>query len=188
MSEPASAPREASRPGTLLGIVTLIFGILACMAPLASGVAVSLFVAILLIAAGIAQAAFAFQTGSFGKGLLTFLFGGLTILCGIVVLAHPLLGLASLTLVLAVYFLVDGISAIATAFQLKPLSGWGWMLFGGIVSVILGVLIWSNWPLSGVWAVGILVGIRLIVAGWSMIVLGSIGRELASRSAPEASA
>jgi uncharacterized membrane protein HdeD (DUF308 family) len=141
-----------------------------------------------LIAAGIAQAAFAFRAASFGKGILRFLFGGLTILFGIVALAHPLLGLASLTLARVVYFIVDGISAIATAFQLKPLTGWGWLLFGGIVSVILGILIWSNWPLSGAWAVGVLVGIRLIIAGWSMIVLGSIGRELASGSAPEASA
>jgi uncharacterized membrane protein HdeD (DUF308 family) len=94
-------------------------------------------------------------------------------------LGRPLLGLASLTLVLAVYFLVDGIFQIITAFQIKPHEGWGWVLLSGLAASLLGYLIWSQWPFSGVWAVGILVGINLFMSGWSMIACGGTAREIA---------
>jgi uncharacterized membrane protein HdeD (DUF308 family) len=98
---------------------------------------------------------------------------------GLLLLTRPIVGLASLTLILIVYFLVEGIFEIMAALQLRPLQGWGWMLCSGIFSVILAGFFWSEWPLSGAWAIGVLVGIQLIFAGWSMISLGRIGRGLA---------
>jgi uncharacterized membrane protein HdeD (DUF308 family) len=100
-------------------------------------------------------------------------------LCGLVMLARPLLGLASITLVLISYFLVDGVMEIVASFQLKPQKGWGWMLVGGIATLALAFMIGSDWPLSGAWAIGVLVGVRLLFAGWSMIALGSIGDAIA---------
>jgi uncharacterized membrane protein HdeD (DUF308 family) len=158
---------------TVFGIAVLILGILAIMAPMAAGIATSSLVAILLIVAGIVRIVWAFKAGSFGKGVLAFLIGGVSVFSGILVLARPLLGLASLTLLLAAYFVVEGIFAILAAFKIKPAAGWGWMLFDGIITLLLGGMIWSEWPLSGAWAVGILVGVRLIFGGWSMIFLGS---------------
>jgi len=81
--------------------------------------------------------------------------------------------LASLSIVLAVYFLLDGISEIVAAFSVKPAEGWGFMVFGGALSILLSALIWSQWPLSGAWAIGVLVGVRLVFAGTAMIALGS---------------
>ena len=158
---------------TFFGIVVLILGILAICAPLAAGTAVSTMVAILLVAAGIVRMLWAFKAGSFGKGALAFLLGGLTLGVGVVVLARPLVMLASLALILAVYFLLDGISEIVCAFRVKPAKGWGFMVFGGAMSILLSALIWSQWPLSGAWAIGILVGVRLVFAGTAMIALGS---------------
>ncbi len=158
---------------TLFGIIVLILGLLAIACPLAAGTAVSTMVAILLVAAGVVRMLWAFKAGSFGKGALALLLGGLTLGVGVVMLARPLVVLASLALILAVYFLLDGISEIAAAFSVKPAKGWGWMAFGGAMSIVLSVLIWSQWPLSGAWAIGILVGVRLVFAGTAMIALGS---------------
>jgi uncharacterized membrane protein HdeD (DUF308 family) len=108
-----------------------------------------------------------------------FAIGGLTLLCGIVLLAHPLFASGVLTIILALYFVLDGISEIAASVRLRPGSGWGWMLFGGIVSFWLGIIIWRQFPLSGVWAIGILLGIKLFFVGLIMLKGGSAVRSMA---------
>ena len=149
------------------------------MAPLMAGMTVALMVGFLLVAAGIMRTVFAFKCKSWGKGILVFVLGLLTLLVGFYMVARPGLALVSLTLFLAAYFVVDGIFEIIEAFDLKPLKGWGWMLFGGVASILLGIMIWRQWPLSGAWAVGILVGIKLVFAGWAMAGIGVAGRSIA---------
>lgn len=178
MTAMTDAARQASRTGTTMGIVLVILGILAMMAPLVAGTMVAVLVGVLILAAGIARTMYAFKAESFGKGALKFLFGGLMILVGLAMVTHPLTGLASLTMVLIVFFLVDGLFEIVAAFKVKPQKGWGWLLFGGIVSVALAVLIWKQWPVSGAWAIGILLGIRMLFAGFSMIALGAVGERV----------
>ena len=168
--------------GMIWGVITLVLGILAIASPqmtLATGLAVSILVGIALIAAGLAQTVFAFQAPSLGRGVLKFLFGGFTVLVGIAMIAQPKAALASLTLMLAVYFFVDGVFTLIAAWNVKPEPGWGWLAFNGAVTILLGYLIWSGWPLSGIWAIGVLVGIRLIFSGITMITLGSAGRSMA---------
>ena len=92
---------------------------------------------------------------------------------------RPLVGLVTMTMLLALYFLVDGISEIVAAFRIKPDQGWGWVLFNGIIAVLLGLMIWRQWPVSGAWAIGLLVGIHILITGWSMIILGSGARRVA---------
>ena len=74
-------------------------------------------------------------------------------------------------------WLADVLYAIA-AFRAKPDRGWGWLLFSGVVSLILGILIWRQWPMSGLWAIGILLGIRILMAGFGMIFVGSATRQI----------
>ena len=179
MNEMASSIQSASRRSTILGVITVILGLLAMGTPMISGLTVAVMVAILLIVAGLFRLVWAFGAESFGRGALTFVIGGLTLLVGVMVLVRPMLGLMSLTLLLAGYFLADGVFEIIASFQVKPAQGWGWLLFGGIVSVLLGWMIWSDWPVSGVWAIGVLVGIKLMFAGFEMIFLGSAARQLA---------
>lgn len=166
---------DASKSAKLWGWVTLIVGILAVVSPMISGLTVAVMVAILLVIAGISRLIGGFK----GDGIWAILFGLLYIVAGLVMLGRPLLGLASLTMILIVYFLVNGIAEIIAAFQARPASGWGFVLFSGIVSVILAVMIWNQWPLSGAWAVGVLVGIQLIFAGMTMITVGSVMKEAA---------
>jgi uncharacterized membrane protein HdeD (DUF308 family) len=184
MAEAVAAPlaKAVKKDATtliILGVLTVILGVLAMMSPMMAGMAVSMMVGFLLILAGITRTIFAFKAQSWGKGILAFVLGLLTLLVGLAMVFRPVLGLTSLTLVLAAYFFIDGIFEIFEAFDLKPLKGWGWMLFGGIVSVLLGFMIWAQWPVSGAWAIGILVGIKLIFAGWAMVGIGAAGRSIA---------
>jgi len=165
---------------TLLGIAMLILGALSLAAPLWTGVAAALLVGLLVLAAGIAQCAFSFQAGSFSQKLLGLLLGLLTAICGVVMIAHPVLNLTFLTLALALYFVMAGIFEMISALGVRPLRGWGWILVGGLLSVLLGGLIWTQWPLSGAWAIGVLVGIKVMFLGATMITLGSAARALAA--------
>lgn len=179
----AKIVKESALLLIILGFGMVLLGILAMGAPLVTGVAVGILVGVLIIAGGLAQALYAFKAQSWGSGIFGVVLGGLSIVAGVLMLAHPLFGLAFLTLILAVYFITDGIFEIIFAFKLKPLQGWGWTLISGIVSLLLGILIWRQWPLSGVWAVGLLVGINILFNGWSLIALGTAARRVASQVA-----
>ena len=105
-------------------------------------------------------------------------FGAVTVIAGFVVVANPVLGLATLTIILFAYFLVEGITGIILAFQLKPQQGWGVMLINGVVSLLLAVMVYRNWPVSAVWLPGVLVGINLLFSGFAMLAIGSTARDL----------
>ncbi len=175
MSDLSDIARAPSRIGTGWGFAVMLLGILAMMAPFISGVAVTSLVAVAITAAGIAMTVYAFKAGSFGKGLLQFLFGGITILFGIAMFVTPLRSMFGLTGLLMAYFVVDGLFAIFSGVRGRPQPGWGWMIVSGVASVVLAVLLWRQWPASGAYAVGMLVGIRLIFSGWSIAMLGMLG-------------
>ena len=179
MNEFADAAKAGGNRMTLFGVIAIILGILAMMAPVLTGMWVIILVGVLVLIGGIVRIIWALQAGSLGKGLPMFAIGGLTLLCGIVLLAHPLFASGVLTIMLALYFVLDGISEIVASVRLRPGSGWGWMLFGGIVSLWLGIIIWRQFPLSGVWAIGILLGIKLFFVGLIMLKGGSAVRSTA---------
>jgi len=80
-------------------------------------------------------------------------------------------------LLLGAYLLVDGIFGAVFAFQVRPEKGWGWILFSAAVSFLLGILLMKEWPLSGVWAIGTMVGISLLFSGITMISISSAARK-----------
>jgi uncharacterized membrane protein HdeD (DUF308 family) len=157
----------------VMGVIVLITGILAIGSPFVAGISVAMMVGVLLIVGGIGHLIFAIRGRT---GIWSILFSVLTVIVGGYMLANLGVALASLTLFLAVYFIVSGIFEILFAFRAKPVKGWGWALFSGIVSVILGLMIWGQFPFSGAWAVGILFGIRMIFIGWTLIIIGSGAR------------
>jgi len=164
-----------------LGVLTVIFGVLAIAAPLITGIAVAMFVGFLLVFTGIARIVYAFKSKQWGTGIWGTIIGLLGLAAGLVMLFRPGVGLASLTLLLAIYFLVDGVCEIIAAFKIKPDQGWGWVLFNGIIALLLGIMIWRQWPASGTWAIGVLVGVHLLITGWTMIVLGTGARRVAGK-------
>ncbi|MFN7986660.1 MAG: DUF308 domain-containing protein [Thermoanaerobaculia bacterium] len=162
-----------------LGAVTLVAGLLSMGYPWASGLAVTVFIGIVMTIAGVARTVGVFKAGSFGQGALAVLGGILTFVAGVILVARPNTGLASLTLLLGGYLLIDGISGALLAFQVKPAQGWGWMLFSAVMGLLLGLLLLWEWPLSGLWAIGTLVGINLFFSGWSMISMGLSAKKAA---------
>jgi uncharacterized membrane protein HdeD (DUF308 family) len=175
--------KKNARLAVIMGIIMVICGVLAVGSPFAAGVYVTIFVGVMLAFGGIAQCFLAFQAGAFGKGLLIFVVGALTAAAGFYIFNQPLEGLATITLFLTAYFIVTGIFELVSAFQIRPAEGWGMMLFNGIVTLLLGIMIWSEFPLSGAWAVGVLFGVKLIFSGWSLIFIGRSVRGAAKAAA-----
>lgn len=175
MSQISDILRAPGRAGTVWGFAVMLLGILAISVPFVSGVATTTLVSVLITAAGIAMTVFAFKAGSFGKGLLQFLFGGITIVAGVAMLMMPIMSMFTLTSVLMVYFVVDGLFGIYNGVKGRGTPGWGWVTISGTASIVLAVLLYRQWPDSGTYAVGLLVGIRLIFTGWSIAMLGMLG-------------
>jgi len=93
---------------------------------------------------------------------------------------HPVGGLLVLTLFLACFLLVYGIFALVLAFQMRPLPGWGWVMFDAIITILLGILIWAHWPLNSEWIVGTLFGISILVSGVTRLMMSLAIRRMAT--------
>ncbi len=165
--------KDNAKLAVTVGILLIIVGLLAIAAPLAAGVSITILVGTLLIIGGIGECFLAFQAGAFGRGLLIFIVGALMAVAGFYMVSQPVAGLATITLFLTAYFIVSGIFEIIAAVQIRPASGWGLMLFNGIITLLLGILLWRQFPLSGAWAVGVLFGIKMVFSGWTLIFIGN---------------
>ena len=154
-----------------MGWLSIIFGILAIAMPWVAGQSILLMVGALVMAAGVLRMIWAFKAGSLGKGILVFLIGVLTLLAGIAVIAHPVMSSAILTVMLAVYFFVDGFSELMAAFSLK--EGKGWLIFDAVVTILLGIMIFTGFPLAGTVAIGVFLGIKLLFGGVTMLTVRS---------------
>ena len=154
-----------------LGILMLLLGFCAVSMPFVAALASVLFLGWLLIIGGIVQSIHAFGQKHWGGLFWQLLIGILYLLIGAMLLADPRGSVMALTLLLAIFFVVEGIFRIITAFRLKPRQHWGWILLNGLVTLVLGAMIWAEWPSAAVWAIGLLVGIDLIFGGWSMIMI-----------------
>jgi uncharacterized membrane protein HdeD (DUF308 family) len=174
LEEAVDSIHAASKTIVTLGIVLAILGVLSVLAPMASGVAVQAIVGLVMIGAGITWTVFSIHANKWGSGVWEALLGVLAVVSGVVMLAHPLLSLAALTLVLAGYFISVGALKIVFAFQERPMPGWGFVLLNGIISMALGALLAYQWPFSGIWAVGTLVGVDFMFGGFSLIRIGSV--------------
>lgn len=163
-----------------MGVIVLLMGFLAIGSPFMAGLSIAMVVGILFIIGGIGQLVFAFQAG---RRILNIILGLLTAAVGIYMVMNPVAALVSLTIFLAAYLIVSGIFEVVLAFQIKPVSGWGWALFSGIISVLLGVMIWSQFPLSGAWAIGVLLGVKLFFSGWTLLMFGMAAKGLAKEAA-----
>lgn len=166
-----------------LSILMIVAGLLAIVVPLAGGIAVNLVVAWLLIFSGVAHLVFAFHTRGAGGVVWELLLGILYIFIGGYLLLHPLAGLVSLTLALAFYLSAEGILELVLSWRLRVMPGSGWLIFDGIVTLILAVLIWRTWPSSSEWAIGTLVGISMLFSGISRLMLSLAARRVVTKLA-----
>jgi uncharacterized membrane protein HdeD (DUF308 family) len=148
-----------------LGIALIILGIAAISLPMFVALTIDVIVGAILVIGGIAHVGHAFMSRKWKGFLPGLLVGILYLVAGVVMLVHPLQGVLTLTLLLVAFFIVDGLFKIGLALKLRPIYGWFWPLANGILALILAGLIWSDWPSSAAWAIGLLVGIDIIFSG-----------------------
>lgn len=161
-----------------LGVIEILAGILVIFSPLTGGLTVTMLLGAGLMVGGVVRLFAAFGAGSFGAGALAFLSGLFAAVLGFYLLANPGFGLATLTLVVAMLFFASGLTQILVALKMRPASGWGWMLTGGILTVLFAFMVWRQFPISGFWLIGTLVGIHLIFAGMTAVSVGGAARKL----------
>jgi uncharacterized membrane protein HdeD (DUF308 family) len=156
---------------TILGILLIVLGIVAIAFPFLTTIAAKIFLGWLFLIGGVVQVIHAFSTQRWSEFLLDLLIGVLYVLVGGWLAFFPLTGIVTLTILLAVMFIIQGVLEFGMAFRMRPQQGWVWMLIAGIVAVLVGLLIIAELPSSAVWAIGLLVGINLIVSGCAYLLL-----------------
>lgn len=152
-----------------LGIGMVILGTIALVLAPAATVGTVLVLGWLLVISGIVEMVHAFRVRRWGGIFLHLIGGVLGVLVGLLVVTHPLIGAAAWTLLFASFFTVIGLFRLITAIRLK-FPHWGWAAFDGVITLVLGIILWVDWPWSGLWFMGIAVGISLILRGWSYVM------------------
>lgn len=163
------------------GILFLVLGTIGLGMTVALTMAGVFFFGILAFVGGILEIVEAFKCKGWKSIMWHLAIGVLYILAGIMIVRNPLGASLILTLALAIILIVVGIARIIVSFHMKGFGNWIWPFLAGIVSVILGGIIWAKWPISGLWVIGLFISIELIVQGWSDIFIA-----LGARSAPRA--
>jgi uncharacterized membrane protein HdeD (DUF308 family) len=161
----------------LLGIALVVLGIIALGSVFIASLAAAVAIGALMVAGGVAETVGAFWCRGWSGFFLHLLSGVLSIVVGILFLRAPVGALVALTLLMATFLMVEGIFKIVVAVSYR-FASWGWPLVGGIIDVILGVLIWSEWPASALWVIGLFIGINMVFRGFDWIALGLSLRSL----------
>ena len=160
---------------TLMGVLFIVLGLVAIGEPLVAGLAVAVLGGWLLLAGGIVHAVSAFRAGGAKSVIWHALLAVLYLAGGVYFVTHPLLGLGTLTLFLSVILLVEGVVWVVAYFQLRSNI---WMLLNGVITLVLGLMIWAGWPSTSVWAIGTLLGVNLLMTGFSILFAGAAVRRL----------
>jgi uncharacterized membrane protein HdeD (DUF308 family) len=162
----------------VLGISMVILGTIALFITPAATLGTVLVLGWLLVVSGIVEAVHSFSVRRW-SGIFLHLIGGiLGVLVGLLVVTHPVAGALAWTLLFASFFTVIGLFRLIAAIRLK-FPNWGWAAFDGAITLLLGLLLWIDWPGSGIWFLGFAVGISLLLRGWSYVMFA-----IAIRSSP----
>lgn len=165
-----------------MGIILVILGIIGLGMSTALTITSILFFGFMMIAAGILQLIDAFKAEGWKSILAYVLISILYIIAGILMIYDPIFSAMWLTLAIAGIIIAVGILRIIMGFQIKPVKGWGWTVFSGVISILLGIMIIAQWPVSGLWVIGMFVAIELIMQGWSMIAIALVSKSAESVS------
>jgi uncharacterized membrane protein HdeD (DUF308 family) len=157
----------------IMGILIVLLGIVLIAHPFAAATVMTLMLGWALILVGVAQFVFALHSHSVGRFFLKALYAVLFVIAGIALAFFPVAGLATLTAMLGAFLLIEAGVLIVTAFHMRPNGGWGWFLFDGLASLVLGIMILAHWPSSSVWAIGTLIGFAVLMSGFSRIMIAS---------------
>lgn len=183
MTMPASTPASAAVDHlsairanwgwfVALGIAFVVLGFIALAHVLASTVVTVLYVGALILVGGVVQVIHAFRVQGWGRFFYWLLAGLLYVVAGGLIMYNPLLGAGVITLLIGVALAVEGIFRIAAGLGSRPGSGWGWIVFSGLITLLLGAIIIAQWPVNSVYILGLFLGIDLIVNGVGTVFFG----------------
>lgn len=154
------------------GVIFTLLGFLAVALPGISTLSIELFIGWLLIFAGAVQLFRTIKAGGRAAGFIgSLLTSVLYLIFGILLVLYPVAGIFSLTVLLTLFFIAEGIAKIVLGIQLRPFPQWGWFILNGILALVMAFIIWAGWPGSAFWILGLLVGINMIFFGISLIFL-----------------
>jgi uncharacterized membrane protein HdeD (DUF308 family) len=174
-TSPLGLQKKATGWAIAVSVLLIVLGIIAIALPFVAGIAIASIVGWLLVFGGVTHVVAAFHARGAGAVLWEILVGLVYLVGGGYMVFHPLLGIATLTLFLAGVFFAEGILEVISFFGIRGQKGAAWMLFDGLITILLAGLIWAHWPSSSIWAIGTIVGISLVMSGvkWLMISMAS---------------
>jgi len=160
-----------------LGILLVILGLIAVGASTLVTLATILFFGWLMVIGGVLQAIHAVISRQWGGFVLDLFTGILYFVVGLLIVTHPAGTATTLTLLIAMFLMFSGIFRLAVAAMVRFHHAF-WLLLHGILNLVLGILIWQQWPSSGLWIIGLFIGIEMIFHGWTLIMLGLMAKNL----------
>lgn len=166
-----------SKALTLVGVLLCLFGVLLLLSPAAVGEAVIRVVALVLVITGVIQLVQGLRGGTFAHTTAGLILGVVVAGVGVLVWLNPEEGSGFLTVLLMIFFVVQGLWKLTSVIRFRGIRGSGLMLVSGITSLIFVYLLWKQWPLAGAWAIGVLVGLDLLLTGVTMLVLANALRK-----------
>jgi uncharacterized membrane protein HdeD (DUF308 family) len=173
---------SAWRTVMVVGVLAIVVGCIAILVPAVAAVGTAIFIGWILIVASAFLAAAAFSARSVGSVVVRLAWAFLTFIVGLWLILEPHNGTLTLTLVLGIYFIFMGLTRITVAFIGRGQPNAGWVGLSGICGLVIGILVLAKFPSSADWAIGLLVGIDLIFAGWTLVSVAQVGKELARRA------
>ena len=165
----------------VLGVILVILGFIAVGRAVSVTLTSIYFFGWLLVIGGIVEAAQAFWQRQWGGLFFHLLSGVLYVVVGFMVLGNPAAGATVLTLIIALFFLIAGAFRIIVALTMR-FPEWHWLLLNGAITLLLGLLIWKQWPSSALWVIGLFIGIELIFTGSAWVMLSLAARRLLSQT------
>ncbi|WP_017315982.1 HdeD family acid-resistance protein [Mastigocladopsis repens] len=162
---------KGSNNSLWIGVLLTVLGVAAVAVPRVTTIFAETWIALMLISAGAAKAGYAFQTREQGGFIWKLLLSILYFATGVMLFVNPFTGVITLTLLLGSFLLTEGVFELILAFRLRPQQNWTWALGNGVTTLLLGAMIWFQWPFNAPWVIGTLVGVSILFTGISRVML-----------------
>ncbi len=151
------------------GILFIILGLCAMVIPQFFTVAIVIFLGWILLLGGVVHVSRAFVFSNMpGFGWWLFM-GALQVFVGYLFITKPVAGVLTLTMLMTVFFALEGVAKISLALMMKPLANWGFILFSGVTALVFALIIWISWSEAAHWLLGLFLGINMVFMGWSLV-------------------
>jgi len=170
MNVSTNADRDNNR-SLITGILLIALGLIAVALPIVSTIFAETWIAVIIATAGVTKLIYAFQTRNRGGFIWKVLLSILYIATGVMLFVYPKTGILTLTLLLGSFLLTEGVFELILAFRLRPQLNWTSALVNGIITLVLGAMIWFQWPFNAPWVLGTLVGVSILFSGISRVML-----------------